>query len=290
MPADAVPRCPECTYVLTGLTVPRCPECGLEFPARLLSDPALAVPRPAWERWPRVSLLWAFWDTLVQVTFRPRTFFASIQQPDCLRRSVYWALCIIAAIYLLVVGYAFASMRMWNLGGVSSGIPPFQIWRLLVFIGTAALFPGVLLLLLPNVTMLLIADLLFWRDRERFRIFFKGVMYTTTVYLWLAVSVGAVRTLLQALGPATRDWLWYGSMDWPWASWLTAGAVTWQYAIVYHAVLGPRYAMLLTPRPGHKAILALLVIAGWLTATYLTLLDNYVGLRFATADWSWGAV
>ena len=90
MSGDAEPHCPDCTYMLTGLSEPRCPECGLRFDVRLLTDPSLARPRPAWERRPRVSSLGAVWQMVICITFRPEWFFSGMQQTDRLRRSVYW--------------------------------------------------------------------------------------------------------------------------------------------------------------------------------------------------------
>ncbi|HRX87090.1 MAG TPA: hypothetical protein P5572_18855 [Phycisphaerae bacterium] len=82
--------CPECTYSLQGLTTPRCPECGFALHPRLLTEPGLAVPRPAWERRPRVSRRYAVARTFWDITRHPALFFASVQYPDRLRRAVLW--------------------------------------------------------------------------------------------------------------------------------------------------------------------------------------------------------
>lgn len=290
MPDEAVPRCPDCTYVLTGLTVPRCPECGLEFHPRLLTEPALARPRPAWERRPRVSRLRAARDTLINVTFRPSSFFASIQQPNRLRRSIYWVGLILALIYLVVVAYIFIFTRLLPFMSGFGGPPPFQRWGVTLLVSATPVVAGVLLVLVPLVTMLLLADLLLWRDRGRFRLFFKASMYSMTVYLWLALAICTIRTGLETCGTVVEIPFLVVEQLWSWADWFMAGAMTWQYTLIYYAVLGSRFATLLPPRPGRKAVSALLVIAAWFGSIYLTLLDNYVGLRFGIAEWNWGLI
>ena len=288
MAAEARPQCPDCTYLLTGLSVPRCPECGLQFDVRLLTDPALARPRPAWERRRHVSFMAAVWRTVIDVTFRPSAFFAGIQQPDRLRRPIYWVLLAIGGTYLFVLAW-YGGMVHAGLSGLASLRMPWVQQYGVAALGTAlALVWGLTLILLPLVLMLLLADLLCWCDRPRYRLFFKRTMYSMTVYIWLAVAICAVGT-----GLKLNQWAAGTPPNIPdkitgWTNCLLAAATTWQFALVYRATLDPHFAGLLPAHPRRRAVLALLVPGLWLAAMYLTLFDCHIGLRFATAAWDWG--
>lgn len=50
--ADGLPRCPQCEYLLRGLSSNRCPECGRTFdPSRLPADPEPVEGKAEFE-WP----------------------------------------------------------------------------------------------------------------------------------------------------------------------------------------------------------------------------------------------
>ncbi|MCP4593689.1 MAG: hypothetical protein GY842_23380 [bacterium] len=280
------PVCPDCTYLLTGLRTPCCPECGLQFDPRLLEDPSLARPRPAWERRPHVSRLAAIWQTVFQVTFRPGQFFTGIQQPDRLRRSLYWVLTMIGLVYVVVAAYIFLTGRYGGPGGGFWGLPRLQQWGTSLLLAAFSVFSGCVLVLFPMAVMLLGADVLLWRDRARYRLFFKGALYSSTVYLWLAVAICAMRTVLTTCFGYGAVATIHDSWAWPWVSWVVAGGMSWHYALIYHAGLGKRFAVLLPTCARRRNVLALLVVMTWLGAMYLTLFDYHIGLRFVITDWT----
>jgi len=282
-----VPQCPDCTYRLTGLTTPRCPECGLQFDARLLTDPDLARPRPAWERRPHVGLIHAAWRTVIDVTFHPRTFFAGIQQPHRLRRALTWPVCTAAISFLVVVTYILAVNRFTGRCPSTFQMTWLPYFREIVTGVGAHLLAGLALIALPLTVMLLIADLVFWHDRDRFRLLFKGTCYSTSIYAWLAVGICGVGCLLTVRGP--RGAFWH-DRTWLWTNWMTATAITWQYVLLYYGLLARRFAALCRPRPQGNGMSLLLVISAWSLAIYLTLFDNHLGLRFTTEAWTWEIV
>jgi len=279
-----VPQCPDCTYPLTGLTTPRCPECGLQFDPRLLTDPDLARPRPAWERRPHIGLFYGAWRTVIDVSFRPGSFFGSIQQPDRLRRAITWPIYVITVPYLVVLTYALVVNRLSGFGPSTWGTTWLQYGGEMMGMTGVHILTALTLIALPLLVMLLVADLLLWRDRVRYRLLFKGVFYSLTVHVWLAVGIcgiGAVLTVWSRLGGQSLE------LTWPWTNWMIAAAITWQYLLLYYGLLGRRFAALLSPRPACNAVLSLLVIATWLSGIYLTLFDYFLGLRFLTGLWSW---
>jgi hypothetical protein len=287
MPNDLQPRCPDCTYLLTALTEARCPECGLRFDARLLSEPSLALPRPTWERRPRVSFPSAIWRTIVDVTFRPRRFFAGIQQPDRLRRAVYWPALMVLVAYVMGVTYLFTTHRITGFASPTMGMSGLAYWRTALAGGAVTLFWSFVLVFFPLGVLLLVADLLLWRDRARYRLFFRGAMYSLAVYLWLVLVACVVGTILKLAGHIAGRPPFVPGDTWCWTNWLLASVMTWQYALIYYAVLDRRFAGLMPARPKCKAILTLLVLGAWLGGMYLTLLDRHIGLRFVAATWSW---
>ena len=182
------------------------------------------------------------------------------------------------ATYLVSVAYIFAENRISGFALGFGGLPWWQYLGSVLLQAALASLWGVALALGPLVVMLLVADLLLWRDRARYRLFFKGAMYSATVYPWLAMAILIVGITIAIRNPNQDGLPALGG-------WLLASAMTWQYAMIYHAVLGKRFAALLPARPGRKAALSLWVLGVWLFAVYLALFDCYSGLRFATAAW-----
>jgi len=177
---------------------------------------------------------------------------------------------------------------MWGFSGYPS-------YLFMLLMGSFSyVLPALCLVELPLVATLLVADVILWKDRGPYRLFFKGTLYTSTVYVWLAIAICGIGALLSGLSSYIERLSSYVqpvfSLDilyWPWTNWLLAGAVTWQYVLIFRYVLGRRFAVLEPPRPDRKTVLLLVVVGAWLTAMYLVLFDTRLGFRFATARWAW---
>jgi hypothetical protein len=286
MAAEAQPQCPDCTYLLTGLSTPRCPECGLQFDVRLLTDPALARPRPAWERRRNVSFVAAVWRTVIDVTFRPAAFFAGIQQSDRLRRSIYWPALMALLTGVVGILYLVGTHPILGFSSPELGMSGWAFWRTALVGGAITLLWTCVLVLSPVAVMLLVADLVLWHDRARYRLFSKCALYGVTVYLWPVLLACLVGVILKCAGQAGRP-PFNSTYTLPWTNWLLAGGMTWQFALIHHAVADRRFAGLLPTQTRHQAALALLVITVWLGGMYLVLIDRHLGLRFTSASWSW---
>lgn len=265
----------------------------MRFNERLLTEPELAQPRPAWERRPRVSLVYALWRTLIDVTFHPRRFFDSIQQPNRLRRSLTWHVTPIVLCWLVVFAYAVSANRFVGITPALWGYSGYPSYLVMLLLGSFwYVLPALCLVLLPLVATLLIADVVLWKNRGPYRLFFKGVLYTNTVYVWLALAICGIGVLLNlASSPMDRFESYVRplfSIDIrlrPWTNWLLAGAITWQYALIFRYVLGRRFAVLQRPQFQRKTVLLVIVAGAWLTGMYLVFFDTHLGFRFATAQW-----
>jgi len=274
--------CPECCYPLTGITEPRCPECGTALDPLLLQNPDLAIPRIAWERRPRVTRRYAVAHTLWEITWRPRRFFSRLQYDDRLLRAIRWPL------YILISGWSLYFCVLCVLATLNWPAQS-SVQMLIVHLWDAAsLTVGQLRFLIaqlgfPLMLLLIAGDLIMWRDRARFRLFAKLVLYSLTAYVGFAVALVSIALVAE---------FYVGFIFHPWPNWLIAAAMTWQFGLLMAAINKKRFARLLPIKPILQRVLQAIVIASWCFAIYLALYDRLFGWRFVTGQWGinfWGS-
>jgi len=284
---SAAGQCPECTYSLQGLTTRRCPECGVELHPRLLTEPHLAIPRPAWERRPRVSRTYAFWRTFWDITRHPKQFFASMQYPDRLWRALRWY------VYMVVIAWAVAYLPHFLLaynGFVSAALSAGFLRGAASTAAQSILEArfGFAIVALPVMLLLLVADFLFWWDRPRYRLLAKAVLYSSVVYVWFAVAFACnigVCVVISQIDPLMGTWLKQSISHWAWPNWLIAAMFAWQFMLLWIAVGQRRFAILQLPRPHVHGVVSVLVAMACVLGMYLVLFDCLLGWRFVTGMW-----
>ncbi len=93
--ADDAPRCPQCGYIMLGLSVPRCPECAATFTWEAARR-AGSGPRIAFERCTGAGRLRGLLETWVQVVFVPWVFARQAVGGFGLRHAVvFLAICLL---------------------------------------------------------------------------------------------------------------------------------------------------------------------------------------------------
>ncbi|HRX87091.1 MAG TPA: hypothetical protein P5572_18860 [Phycisphaerae bacterium] len=141
---------------------------------------------------------------------------------------------------------------------------------------------------LPLLGVLVFADLLLWRDRARFRLFAKIVLFSGTVQAFLVAALIAGGQILRGL--AWLDWtnlriLAVFNLGMPWSNLLIALIFSWQFLLILIGLRQRRFASLLPPRERARRALVVAVCAGWLLSLHLTLTDCLLGWRFITGIW-----
>jgi len=294
--AQRHPVCPTCRYDLTGLRDPRCPECGRQFSYEEWNDASLLVPMPAWERAGRVNAILAFPATFVFATFRPREFARRLRRDEGLLRVVLFGVLLIPTAWLLAVLLSIAAATLgvlirdwlpnhawWE--GHLIGFEPTWKWRLYVSsrvaIHCTSFLAASLLVWLPALVAL---DLFFWRNRRPFRLLSKVLLYSMVWSCWVAAVAATIgRAVMEqfnmewAWGPAGRDWISEGIM--PWICWVAATLATVQCVWLLRFVRSKRCAFRACG-PQAVGVVSRVLLASWLFAMYLLLLDRHLLVRF----------
>lgn len=287
--------CPDCGYDLTGAPLPRCAECGREFTEQEWAGPLVFARTPAWERRGRLGWLGRFVRTFLAATFRPGRFLRGVDGEGGTVRVVGYVVLLPAVAWVLAWGFFWLTGlglhlyaprgRMaglfWRRAGEMSSLE--GLWAALrdSFLQCAGFVAAGVLVWLP---LLIVLDLVCWRQRRVFRLVAKPLLYTLSWWAWaVALAARAANeTLCQALD---NDWVWGsrgGSSQhgfWPWICWLAALLATAQFAVlVWFVTRGS--AWLARETAGTRRALLILLTCGWLVALYLLLLDRHTLLRF----------
>lgn len=280
--------CPDCCYPISGLPEPRCPECGVEFSPRLLAEPHLAVPRPAWERRRHVLLPRAVLSTCFDLTCRPRRFLSGLAQPDRLGRALLWAAGNVVAAFLLVFAVHTLDWLPW--GRLRNALDP-QILAPELAEYRHLLLPTSLAIgfaALPSGVLCVVADLLMWRRREDFRRFAKCVCYTSTVHLLVWLLFLGVHLVIILKDLRSDEFMLPLHESVPAVGWFLAASLTWQTVLLLLYARHPSFLRSMKSR-GQQAALVVSIGLCWGFGVYVYLYDVYFSARWELDYWSWGA-
>lgn len=131
---DPALRCPECDYILTGLSEPRCPECGTPFNPLAISG-FTGEPQPA-TPWDRTGGPIGFFHTLILSLVHPWSIGNRFPRWHDARRAAAYARW---NLVLWFVVYATGCLLVMDIRGGGRITPhPFGLFMFLVF-GAASL-------------------------------------------------------------------------------------------------------------------------------------------------------